>query len=97
MLLLALLPSAALAQGLPTGNVWEPVAHVTSADLAAQGWTVTESAGLPLSNGQSAVVTYWEHTLYNTHRVMRCIASLDPDLTQTAEVCARPMGGQSPS
>lgn len=96
-LLLALLPSAAGAQGLLTGNVWVPVEHVTSADLAAQGWSVSEAAGLSLESGQAAVVIYWEHTLYNTRRVMRCVASLDAALVETNEICSQPMAGlQSP-
>ena len=89
----ALLPSLALAQGVQgflSDHVWEPVPDVTSADLAAHGWTVTEAAGLSLGSGQDAVVTFWEHSLYNTHQVMRCIASFDAGLNQTAEVCSQP-------
>ena len=90
-------PGASLAQARPTGNAWEPMAHITSADLAVQGWSVTEAAGLALSHGQSAVVTYWELNRYNTLRVVRCVASFDASLNQTGEVCPQSMGNTEPS
>ena len=71
--------------------------HRIVTDLAAQGWSVSEAAGLSLESGQAAVVIYWEHTLYNTRRVMRCVASLDAALVETNEICSQPMAGlQSP-
>jgi hypothetical protein len=86
----ALFPGAALAQGLASDHVWTPVPDVTSADLAAHGWTVSEAAGLSLGDGQQAVITFWEHRVYNTQQVMRCIASFDANFNQTADVCSQP-------
>jgi len=57
-LLLALCPLAVAAQVPGTGHVWQVVPDVASADLAEQGWTVAESAGLTAPDGTPVVVTF---------------------------------------
>ena len=82
-------PGAGVAQDRATGHVWETVPEVTTADLAAHGWTVAETAGLTLPSGGQAVVSFWEHRVYNSTELMRCITAFDAELNQLADVCAR--------
>lgn len=92
--LLCLGPCAAFAQsmsGTHVGtHVWQVVPDVTSADLAADGWSVAESAGVSGAEGSQVVVTFWERqAAYGNSVVMRCLTTLDADLNQVADVCAQ--------
>lgn len=89
-LLLLSLPLAVAAQVPGTGHSWQVVPEVTSADLAEQGWSVVESAGLTTPDGTPVVVTFWQLQRYGRSVIMRCAATLDADLNPVADVCSEP-------
>ena len=99
LVLLTLCPLALQAQeshARHQGHVWQVVPDVTSADLAASGWTILEAAGLPSLGGAPVGVTFWEHRVYGQASVMRCLAIMDASLNQVADVCSDPAHAEAP-
>lgn len=71
---------------------WEPTTRLNSAGLAAAGMEQTGTAGLPLLDGQHAIVTFWTADVageIGQSLAFRCVTFFDEDLVETAETCER--------
>jgi hypothetical protein len=78
--------------GAANAKEWTWLSGMTSAKLAAAGWTATASAGLSWPDGRQAVVTHWRAVIDGHELAFRCIDYFDENMRPAGETCAQPTG-----